>query len=166
MTKENKQRLELSYKKFYNTKYPTLPDIAIPKRVFSDANTKSLTNSVVDFLNFNGHHASEQRTTGTRVDKTQIVEDCLGRKRMIGSVQWGASQDELGRADIIAKIMIPFKGRLVPVAVEIEIKFGRDSQSEKQKQFQSKLEGLGGIYIIVKTLDQFIKWYDDFIQNY
>lgn len=166
MNKENKQRIETSYKKFYKEKYPSLPEIAIPKRVFSDSNTKSLTHSVVDFLNFNGHHASEQRTTGTRVDKTKIVEDCLGRRRMIGNVQWGASQDELGRADIIAKIMIPYKDRFIPVAVEIEIKFGRDFQSEKQKEFQQKLENLGGIYIIVKNFDQFILWYDDFIKKY
>lgn len=166
MKLENKIRIQKDYKNFYNKKYPSLPDYAIPKRVFSDANTKSLTNAVVDFLNFNGHHASEQRTTGTRIDKTKIVEDCLGRKRTIGSVHWANSQDEVGRADIIAKIMVNFKGRLIPIAVEIEIKFGRDFQSEKQKNFQNKLENMGAIYIIVKTFDQFIIWYDDFMATY
>lgn len=166
MELKNKIRLQNDYKKFYNKKYPSLPDYAIPKRVFSDVNTKSLTNSIVDFLNFNGHHANEQHTTGTRIDKTKVVEDCLGRKRTIGSVQWGSSQDEVGRADIIAKIMVNFKGRLIPVAVEIEIKFGRDFQSQKQKDFQSKLENIGAIYVIIKDFDQFIEWYDQFIATY
>lgn len=160
---ENKKRVENDYIAYFSKKYPNLPVWGIPKKTFSDSNTKRLTDCILSFLTYNGHHASEQHTTGTMIDKREIVTDILGRQRQIGTVQWGQSKDEVGRADIIAKIMMPFKGRLIPVAVEIEIKFGYDKQSEVQKNFQTKLENLGGIYVIIKTFDQFIDWYDNFI---
>ena len=166
MNKENKNRIESDYLKWFQNKYPNVPLIGMPKIVFSDSNSTKLENCIINFLSYNGHHAVRQHTTGTMIDKREIVTDVLGRKRQIGSIQWGASRDEVGRADIIAKIMVNFKGRLIPVSVEIEVKFGNDYQSERQKDFQQKLENMGGVYTIVKDFDGFLIWYDNFIKSF
>lgn len=166
MNKENKQRIEKDYLKWFQLKYPNVPVIGMPKIVFSDSNTDRLENCIINFLTYNNHHAVKQHTTGTMIDKRTVITDILGRQRQIGSIQWGASRDEIGRADIIAKIMVNFKGKLIPISVEIEVKFGRDTQSEIQKEFQSKLENIGGYYTIVKDFDGFLIWYDDFIKTF
>jgi len=35
-----------------------------------------------------------------------------------------------------------------------------------QKQYQLMIEAAGGIYIISKTFDDFVEWYDMFSQNF
>jgi hypothetical protein len=62
-----------------------------------------------------------------------------------------------GSADISATIY----GR----SVKIEVKIGKDKQSVVQKQYQLMIEAAGGIYIISKTFDDFILWYDNFCIN-
>lgn len=168
MTKENKQRIEADYLRYTLNKYPSFigRENCLPSVKFSDSDTKKLENCILDFLKFNGHHAVRQHTTGTRIDKRKIVSDCIGRVRQIGSVQWVAGQNEVGRADILAKIMVNFKGRLIPVSVEIEVKFGKDFQSEKQKEFEQNLKDIGAYYTITKDFDSFLIWYDDFIKSF
>ncbi len=166
MNQINKQRIEADYINWFKNKYPNVPLIGMPKVVFSDSNTDRLEETILNFLKYNGHHAVKQHTTGTMIDKREKFIDVLGRERQIGSVQWGASRDEVGRADIIAKIMVNFKGRLLPISVEIEVKFGKDYQRDNQKKFQSRLENIGAYYTIVKDFDGFIKWYDDFINSF
>lgn len=168
MTKENKIRLESDYLRHKLEKYPSFVgrEYCLPQAKFSDKNTKGLTKCVVQFLIANNHLANEQHTTGTMIDKRQTITDCIGRQRQIGSIQWGNSRDEVGRADILAKIRIPYKDRFILVAWEIEIKFGKDRQSQKQKDYQNKIEGLDGRYDIIHTFDDFILLYDDFIKNF
>jgi hypothetical protein len=42
-------------------------------------------------------------------------------------------------------------------AIEIEIKFGKDRQSDVQKEYQEKVERAKGIYLIVRTWEDFIQ---------
>jgi len=56
-----------------------------------------------------------------------------------------------GTADISATI----KGR----SVKIEVKIGKDRQSEAQKQYQAKVEQSGGIYFIAKDFSAFMDFY-------
>ena len=168
MNKTNKQRIEVDYLRCTLEKYPSFVgrEHCMPQQKFSDSTTKGLTKSIVQFLIYNNHLANEQHTTGTIIDKTKIVTDCIGRKRQIGSIQWGNSRDEVGRADILAKLRIPYKDRFILVAWEIEIKFGKDRQSQKQKDYQQKIESLNGRYDIVHDFDEFILIYDDFIKSF
>jgi hypothetical protein len=82
------------------------------------------------------------------VDKTKVVTDCLGRKQRIGSTKWVKSNMKKGSADISATI----NGR----AVKIEVKIGKDRQSEAQKNYQAEIERAGGIYFIAKSFDDFL----------
>jgi hypothetical protein len=49
--------------------------------------------------------------------------------------------------------------------VKIEIKYGKDRQSDVQKEYQASIERAGGVYIIVRTFYEFVVWYDKFIQS-
>jgi hypothetical protein len=42
------------------------------------------------------------------------------------------------------------------------VKYGNDIQSDAQKQYQEAIEKAGGTYIIAKTFDDFILWYESF----
>jgi len=71
--------------------------------------------------------------------------------------KWTPGQGTKGTADISATI----RGR----SVKIEVKYGKDRQSDDQKRYQQQIETAGGIYIIVRNMDEFIEWFDEFIQN-
>lgn len=58
----------------------------------------------------------------------------------------------VGTADISATI----RGR----SVKIEVKIGRDRQSEAQKRYQASIEAAGGIYYIARNIDDFMQWYN------
>ena len=42
----------------------------------------------------------------------------------------------------------------------IEIKFGSDRQSKAQKEYQKFIESSGGIYLVVKTFEDFYNWFN------
>jgi len=80
-----------------------------------------------------------------------------GVTRTVGKGSWTRSGSTPGSADISATI----KGR----SVKIEVKIGRDSQSQLQKAYQETVENAGGTYIIAKDFDQFIEWYDAYMEK-
>jgi hypothetical protein len=69
--------------------------------------------------------------------------------------QWTKGTGTPGSADISATI----RGR----SVKIEVKYGKDRQSEAQKVYQKMIEDAGGVYYISRTFDDFIEFYDNFI---
>jgi hypothetical protein len=44
------------------------------------------------------------------------------------------------------------------------VKYGKDRQSEAQKQYQQKIETAKGIYYIARDFDTFVEWYDTLTQ--
>ena len=57
-----------------------------------------------------------------------------------------------GTADVSATI----QGK----SVKIEIKIGKDRQSEEQKKYQQQIIKAGGYYFIATSFDEFIIWYN------
>jgi len=155
MNKENKKRLVDLYVAAHKTKYPSVPDYAIPIPKYSDSKTNGLTKCVIAFINLSGFQAERISNSGRYIDNKKTFVDVVGRNRTVGSGKWIPGSGTPGTADISSTIM----GR----SVKIEIKFGNDKQSPAQKRYQEMIESAGGIYIIVKTFDQFIQWYDEFI---
>jgi len=96
-----------------------------------------LTAVVVKYLRLTGAHAERVNTQG------QL------RKGRHGEYKWAYSTSMAGSADIHAII----DGRYVG----IEIKYGRDKQSDVQEKYQAKVEQAGGTYIICKLLDDVIE---------
>lgn len=58
-----------------------------------------------------------------------------------------------GQADISGILAVPTPGGLIGIRLEIEVKAGKDKQSDAQKNFQRMIEGFGGIYILARGVD-------------
>ena len=155
MNKTNKERLKQSELAYKSIKYPTMPTELMATTMHSDKDTNSLTRCVLDWLKFEGWQGERISTTGKYIDSREQFTDVLGRTRTIGSGKYIPGTGTKGSADISATI----RGR----SVKIEIKFGKDRQSDAQKRYQEQIESAGGTYIIVKEFDSFIVWYDEFI---
>jgi hypothetical protein len=82
----------------------------------------------------------------------------VGIRRTVGSLTWIPGTGTKGSADISATI----QGR----SVKIEIKIGRDRQSQAQLDYQADIERAGGIYVIIKTLEDFFQWFDNFLLTF
>lgn len=158
MNKQNKERLKQSELAYKSIKYPTMPTELMATTMHSDKDTNSLTRCVLDWLKFEGWQAERISTTGKYIDSREQFTDVLGRTRTIGSGKFIPGQGTKGSADISATI----RGR----SVKIEIKFGKDRQSDAQKRYQEQIESAGGIYIIVKTFDDFLITYDDLLKSF
>jgi len=147
------QRLNAMIIAYKKAKYgPNQPGLEYNSMKCNSAN--SLTQCVIKFLQLKGHQAERINTQGRRIDQTRIVTDCLGFKRQIGSVKWVPGTGTRGSADISATV----NGR----SVKIEVKWKADRQSSDQKAYQANVEMAGGVYLIVRTLDDLLDWYETF----
>lgn len=137
---------------------PNFPKHALPKsKPYSDRTANGLTKCIVHFLNFTGHQAERISNTGRVIDNRKTYTDVLGRRGTIGSTKWIPGTGTNGTADISATIY----GR----SVKIEVKVGKDRQSEAQRQYQESVERAGGIYFTADTFGGFIKWYAEIFLN-
>ncbi|MGD9493572.1 MAG: hypothetical protein AB7V36_09495 [Bacteroidales bacterium] len=123
-------------------RYPNLPEYARSTPKYSDTTANGLTKCIIDFIRYSGGQAERINCTGRIIKKgySQMYIPTSGQR---------------GTADISATI----QGR----SVKIEVKIGRDRQSEYQKQYQSDIEASGGIYYIAKDFVSFYAWY---LQNF
>ena len=46
--------------------------------------------------------------------------------------------------------------------VVIEVKAGKDRQSEEQKHRQYEIERAGGVYLLIRSKDEFLKWFENY----
>ncbi len=156
MKKENKQRIQALEWDHLKAKHPLVPEHCLAKTAWSDKTANGLTKMIVSFIQMSGYQAERINTMGTyRAAKKYTNMD--GVTRTIGKGSWTRSGSTPGSADISATI----KGR----SVKIEVKIGRDSQSQLQKAYQETVENAGGTYIIAKDFDQFIEWYDAYMEK-
>lgn len=140
-------------------KYPSMPPEYIPLTKFTDKTANGLTKCVIAWINLHGGQAERINTTGRMIDKTKVVSDALGQKRMIGSVEWQKGTGTKGSADISSTIPMNINGRMIGVSVKWEVKIGKDRMSEHQKKYQLDIEGADGYYFVVKSFDDFMEKY-------
>ena len=154
MNKENKQRLINLETAHLKEKYPSMPEFALAKTKWADSSANALTKSVVSFINLSGYQAERINTTGMwrQGAKLKVGE---GTRQMPG--KWTKGTGTKGSADISATI----NGR----SVKIEIKYGKDRQSEAQKAYQKAIEEAGGVYVIAKDFEGFLKFYEQFCES-
>jgi len=150
MKKEYKALLHELKLQRYAITHPNFPQDYIPKTMYKDSTANGLTRAICDFINYQGYQAERINTMGTAREKKTTAGKVIG-------VTWTKGTSTAGSADISATI----KGR----SVKIEVKIGKDRQSEAQKRYQENIEKAGGIYIIAKDFDSFVDWYENFIQN-
>jgi hypothetical protein len=155
MTKENKallKALELEILKDKSTMNPRyLEDLLTD---WNDNSANSLTKSIEFYINANGFQAERINTMGVYREgkKIQVGENT---RQLKGT--WTPSTGTKGSADISATI----RGR----SVKIEVKYGKDKQSEVQKRYQESIEAAGGTYFIARNFDDFMIFYNNFIAD-
>lgn len=120
-------------------------DMKANKLVFPRKKTKTntankLTEQIIKFLELN-------RCQAERVNN--ISRQVNGR--------WVKSRMTRGTSDIHAIV----RGR----AVKIEVKIGKDRQSEYQKIYQRQVEEAGGVYYIAKDFNEFRFWFNQKFRN-
>ena len=157
MNKQSKEKLLQAKHRYYTSKYTAFPAYAMPKSNYTDTTANGLTKCIKDFLNFSGHQAERISTMGRVINNKKKVTDVLGRTYEVGSSKYIPGTGTVGSADLSAVI----QGR----AVKIEVKIGKDKQSEAQREYQQHIEAAGGVYIIAKDFDGFIDWYEKFIAS-
>lgn len=124
-------------------------------------NANSLTKAVIKFLTLSGHQAERVSVEGRVIDKRQTYTDVLGHTKTVGTFKRIPSSATRGSADISATI----KRNGVGMSVKIEIKYGRDVQSDVQKRYQEQIERAGGQYWLVRTFDSFMEQYKKFMSE-
>ena len=132
-------------------KHPNTPSKYLAPCKYRDDTANGLTKCIVDYIRLQGGQAERINTTGIPQDTRQQVTDILGRTRTIGSVTWRTGGGTRGSADISATI----QGR----SAKIEVKIGKDRQSDAQRQYQAAIEAAGGLYYIAKNFTEFLSWY-------
>jgi hypothetical protein len=131
--------------------YPNVPEYAMKPIKYEDKTSNGLTKAVIDWLNLSCHMAERSSNEGRVIDNRKTYTDTVGFTKTIGTVKRIPSSGTKGTSDIKATI----GGRMVA----IEVKIGKDRQSEAQRQYQERIEKAGGIYWIVKSFEDFHKKY-------
>lgn len=125
-------------------KYPSMPEYGLPKALYTDKTANGLAKAIKAFCDLHGVMCSRTGSEG-RYRPGKNVVDVVGRTRLMKGT-W-LPGNNVGQGDL----QIVLKGKIY----SIEIKIGKDRQSEVQKDFQEKLERAGGTYVIVKTWEEF-----------
>ena len=133
---------EARLKKYAHLDIPPSYIVKVKRR---DDTANGLTQCVIDWIVLDGGQAERINTTG----KPLIQHDSRGQAR---GVKWITGNTTRGSADISATI----KGK----SVKVEVKIGKDRQSEAQKAYQEAIEAAGGLYFIAHSFPQFLEWYE------
>lgn len=149
--------LSLAERAQRRAKYPSVPEHALIATKYSDKTANGLTKAIIKWFDVEGWQAERISVTGRMLDKRKVVSDVLGHKRVIGSTQYIPSSMRKGSADISCI----FHGK----ALKLEVKIGRDRQSDNQKKYQADIERSGGVYWIVTSWEDFISKITDLCQS-
>ena len=112
------------------------------KRTRNTSTTNDLTKAIANYVTFRGGYAMRINVSGFY-------------RQDVGYIKSGST---VGVSDLIAVV----NGRLIA----IEIKTGKDTQSDQQKAVQSKIEAAKGVYLIAHTFEQFRAEFDAILKSF
>ena len=150
MKKENKERLDALKLANDIERHPSFPEAYFVKKKWDDKTANGLTKAITSFIQFNGYQAERINTMGVARENKRTDGKVIG-------VTWTKGTSTAGSADISATI----RGR----SVKIEVKIGKDRQSDAQKRYQESIERAGGVYMIARDFDTFVEWFDEFVKQ-
>jgi hypothetical protein len=116
--------------------HPACPHLALWK--FRDDTTNGLTRCIVKYIELRGGFASRINNQGNYNQRL--------RKYIPGTSKRG-----------LADIMATFRG----LSLHIEVKHGRDVQSEAQKKVEAEVIASRGYYHLARNFTQFKQWFDN-----
>lgn len=133
-------------------RYASVPAFAVPpSSKFTDKTANGLTKAILTFLQLKGHWATRVNTTG-RYIPGQTWTDVVGRGHHLPG-KYIPGTTRLGTPDINASIQGLYVG--------LEIKIGRDKQSDHQKKVQQEILQDSGQYWLIQNFDEFIEKYNN-----
>lgn len=133
---------------YNNTKYGHIPVHARPNRQFKENSANELTKSILFWFEFHGIKAWREASEG-RYLPPKTVKNVMGKTVILGSGTFiPRSKGAKGLGDVSAVIS--------GLYTSWEIKYGKDRQSEVQKETQKEIELSGGKYFIVKDWSSFM----------
>lgn len=150
MNKQNKERLDALKLANDIERHPSFPEAYFVKKKWDDKTANGLTKAITSFIQFNGYQAERINTMGVARENKRTDGKVIG-------VTWTKGTTTAGSADISATI----RGR----SVKIEVKVGKDRQSDAQKRYQESIERAGGVYLIAGDFDSFVEWFDEFVKQ-
>jgi len=158
MNKQNLQLLKALELEAMKQKYPNTNESYLGLSKWADNSANSLTQCVIAYITFMGGQAERISSQGQYREGAKIPVGTgeLAHHRQLPG-KWTPGQSTKGTADISSTI----RGR----SVKIEIKYGKDVQSQVQKEYQASVERAGGVYIIVRSFDEFVEWYEQFTEG-
>ncbi len=106
---------------------------------------------ICDFLLLEGHFGERTKTQGRYVEGKTIKRGFYGAVQTKGKYIPGTSTN--GSSDVKAVINGKF--------VAIEVKSGKDKQSDSQRLYEDKIKSSGGLYWIVKSFEDFFSKYQN-----
>jgi len=125
--------------------HSNVPEHCRPVKKFSDNSANNLTKAIIAYAKLKDWFAERQSSEG-RFRPGKEYENVIGKRvQMKGT--WLPGQGK-GKADIKAVI----RGR----SIEIEVKHGADRLRPEQIEYKQRIEKAGGVYIVVKTFEDFI----------
>ena len=150
MKKENKERLDTLKLANDIERHPSFPEAYFVKKKWDDKTANGLTKAITSCIQFNGYQAERINTIGVARENKRTDGKVIG-------VTWTKGTTTAGSADISATI----RGR----SVKIEVKVGKDRQSDAQKRYQESIERAGGVYLIARDFDSFVEWFDKYVKE-
>lgn len=129
-------------------KHPTTPIHALPRKTFTDKTANGLQTAIKTFCDIQGLLCERRGNEGRYRPGRQVI-DVIGRTRVMKGT-WLPGQNN-GQGDLSVTV----KGRIH----WIEVKIGKDRQSDAQKDFENKVKRAGATYNIVKSWEDWYKVY-------
>lgn len=127
------KQLEKDYY-IYKYKNSTIPEHCRFTTKLRDDSANGLTNCISKWCMINAHHFQRMNSFGLYDVKLK---------------KWRPSGTTKGISDALLIV----DGQ----TIHLEIKYGKDRQSDVQKDIQKSIERSGGTYLIVKTFDNFLE---------
>lgn len=130
-------RLNALKEEYNAAKYPNVAQTrGFYAKKYKDTSANALTAAIVVYLTLIGGYATRQQSMGVK-------------RKVKGREVWTLGTTKRGAADINAM----FQGR----SLQVEVKYGKDRLSDKQKATAAQITRAGGVYIVAKSFDHFIE---------
>jgi penicillin-binding protein-related factor A (putative recombinase) len=115
-------------------KYPSIPQHGRVTPKYADGTANGLTACVIAWIRLHGGQA-ERISIVSRKVQGKFVHSAM----------------TVGTADVSGI----YQGK----SLKVEIKIGRDKQSDAQKEYAVSVEKAGGIYFVATDFDMFVDWW-------
>jgi hypothetical protein len=163
----HKERYNKAHKNYMEIKCPTVcadGHYSLPKMP-DVKKSNGLTMFIINYLNWSGHHGERTNTMGRPIQKYAPKMNIFSGKieQVESGIEWQKGTGIKGSSDIKGVINVPYQKFGVPCFIEIKV--AKDKQSAAQIEYEKKINKTGGLYVIVKTPDDFLKFFDDVVEN-